>query len=93
MPFDLLVLLAQEASAGQRWVSRDRISEVCWSEDWARGDPATEDQINNVVSELRKALRKDGGISAREARLLVQSKSKNGYRLNLPANEIEIAAA
>jgi len=93
MPFDVLVLLAEEAKAGPRWVSRDRISEACWPEEWARGNPATEDQINNVASELRKALRKDGGVSAREALILVQSKSKNGYRLNLPAHEIEIAAA
>jgi len=91
MPFDLFVLLAREARKGKRWVSRDRISEACWPEEWARGNPATEDQINNVASELRKALRKDSNISAREARLLVQSKTKNGYRLNLPAHEIEIA--
>ena len=74
MPFDLLELLAREARKGKRWVSRDRISEACWPEEWARGNPATEDQINNVASELRKALRKDGNISAREARILVLSK-------------------
>jgi len=89
-PFDVLVLLAKEAQAGPGWVSRDRIFEACWREDWQKGEPPNEEQITKMVSEVRKALRIAGMISTEEARALVQSKSKTGYRLDLGPQEISL---
>jgi len=90
MPFDVLVLLAREAQAGPGWVSRDRIFERCWREDWGRGVPPNDEQITKMVSEVRNTLRAAGGLSLTEARRLVQTKSKVGYRLNLRPDEIEV---
>ncbi|MFB3882433.1 MAG: transcriptional regulator [Armatimonadota bacterium] len=90
MPFGVLVLLATEAQAGSGWLSRDRIFEHCWHDDWARGVPPNEEQVTKVVSDVRNALRAAGRMSAAEARQLVQTKSKVGYRLNLRSEEIHL---
>jgi DNA-binding winged helix-turn-helix (wHTH) protein len=89
-PFDVLVLLAREALAGPGWVSRDRIFERCWREDWERGVPPNDEQITKMVSDVRNALRDAARLSLNEARQLVQTKSKVGYRLNLRPDEIEV---
>jgi DNA-binding response OmpR family regulator len=90
MPFDVLELLAREAQTGPGWVSRDRIFERCWHEDWERGIPPNDEQITKMVSEVRNALRDAGGLSLAEARRLVQPRSKVGYRLNLKPDEVEL---
>jgi DNA-binding winged helix-turn-helix (wHTH) protein len=90
MPFDVLVLLAKEAQAGPRWVSRDRIFELCWHEDWERGVEPNEQQITKMVSEVRGGFRAATGMSAKESRQLIARKSKRGYRLHLQPDEIEI---
>jgi len=89
-PFDVLVLLAKEAQCGPGWASRDRIFETCWREDWERGVAPNEEQITKMVSEVRKGFRIATRLSDREARSLVVSKSKTGYRLNLRPDEIEV---
>jgi len=90
MPFDVLVLLAKEAQGGPRWVSRARIFETCWHEDWENDVAPDENQISKMVSEVRGGFRAATGMSDRESRQLIARKSKTGYRLNLPADEIEI---
>ncbi len=90
MPFDVVVLLAREAQAGPGWVSRDRIFEHCWREDWERGMPPNDEQITKMVSEVRNTLRAAGSLSLAEARRLVQTKNKVGYRLNLRPDEIDV---
>jgi len=90
MPFDVLVLLAREAVTGPGWVSRDRIFETCWHDDWEKDVAPEDSQIAKMVSEIRKALRASGGISSEEARSLVRSKSKVGYRLSLHPEQTEV---
>ena len=90
MPFDVLVLLVREAVVGPGWVSRDRIFEACWREDWEKDVAPAENQITKMISEVRKGLRSATGMSDREVRQLIISKSKTGYRLKLRPDEIEL---
>jgi DNA-binding response OmpR family regulator len=86
--FEVLVLLSSERVAEDGNVTRDRIAAALSSA--IPGGERYDEQIEKVVSNLRRILRAAGAIDSSDRRFPIQSQRGMGYRLMLPAEEIEV---
>jgi hypothetical protein len=86
--FQVLVRLANERANEDGWVSRDAISEALRAA--TASDDRNDEQIDKVVSNLRKALRSAGVTEGSKKTYPVGSGRGQGYRLLIPADEIHI---
>lgn len=87
--FDLLAMLAREAAGLGGWVKRDTIFSAFWMT--GVGNPTAQDsRIDDLAREVRNDLAKVHGVGEDEAKKLIQTKSRVGYRLTLPASELKV---
>lgn len=86
--FQVLVRLVNERTNEDGWVSRDVLADALKA---ATGsNDRNDEQIDKVVSNLRKVLRAAGMTDGTKGTYPVQSGRGQGYRLLIPANEIHV---
>ena len=84
----MLVRLVNERTNEDGWVSRDVLADALKA---ATGsNDRNDEQIDKVVSNLRKVLRAAGMTDGTKGTYPVQSGRGQGYRLLIPANEIHV---
>lgn len=84
----VLTRLANERANEDGVVSRSDIADTI--RDAVGGNDRNDEQIDKVISNLRKALRTAGAVDALGKANLIGSIRRTGYRLLIPANDIHI---
>lgn len=86
--FQVLVRLVNERTNEDGWVSRDVMADALRAA--TASDDRNDEQIDKVVSNLRKVLRAAGMTDGTKGTYPIQSGRGQGYRLLIPANEIHV---
>jgi len=86
--FQVLVRLANERANEDGWVSRDAISDALRAA--TASDDRNDEQIDKVVSNLRRTLRSAGVTAGTKGNYPIASGRRQGYRLVIPVNEIHV---
>jgi hypothetical protein len=86
--FQVLVRLANERVNEDGWVNRDAISDALRAA--TASDDRNDEQIDKVVSNLRRALRAAGVTEGTKRTYPIESSRGQGYRLLVPQNDIHI---
>lgn len=87
--FDVFALLAEEAAGSGGWVQRDTISATLQSATGRHGNP---EQADRSINRLRNLFRKEDCLAAVPQNGFIETRSKVGYRLTLPAAAIGFMA-
>jgi hypothetical protein len=80
-PFELLYFLSERAVKGKAVVSVREIERHLWGDQLSKMNR----QVSDVVRELREAVGKSSGVSAKD---LIRNRHGQGYLLELPPTEI-----
>jgi DNA-binding winged helix-turn-helix (wHTH) protein len=86
--FQVLVRLVNERTNEDGWVSRDVVADALRAA--TASDDRNDEQIDKVVSNLRRALRSAGVTEGSKGTYPIASSRGQGYRLLVPQNDIHI---